>query len=246
MQNTEQNLHALTWQQSQFWPHSLYCMPGLEIWGLGNSASDKGFCILSSYCLLVPDDEKKPHFLQAVEVWTIAHTQLQSGERGAVVAHLKRSCEEGFLHQETKKFSQCGWLARCNVKTSDCQPRSVDFLHSLWGLLTDYEILLFFSFLTGNLKATQCPLKLTLILQVELHLSWHSEVMLYWRYFFAIKTLFFSGLGNINLSIRSQWGDLNCLSSLSAFRYSCEKLMRKRSNECHCSVRKKTNQPKLV
>lgn len=31
MQNTEQNLQALTWQQSQFWPHSLYHMQGLEL-----------------------------------------------------------------------------------------------------------------------------------------------------------------------------------------------------------------------
>lgn len=43
----------------------------------------------------------------------------------------EESCEEGFLGQETKMFSQLGWPARCNVKGSGCQPRSVDFPHSL-------------------------------------------------------------------------------------------------------------------
>lgn len=83
-------------------------MVGLEIWGLRNSASYKGFFIPSSYCLLVPDHEKKPYFLGAVEVQTIRHSYLKSGERGAMVACLKRSCEEGFLCQETKMFEVVG------------------------------------------------------------------------------------------------------------------------------------------
>lgn len=66
MQNTEQNLQTLTWQQSQFCPHSMHTM---EIWGLGNSTP----YIPSSYWFLVPSHEKVL-FSRSCGVWTIAHT----------------------------------------------------------------------------------------------------------------------------------------------------------------------------
>lgn len=178
--------------------------------------------------------KKKLTFLGAVEVWTIVHTQLPSGERGAMVACLKRSCKEGFFGQETKMFSQCGWPARCNVKCSGCQPRSVDFPHSLWGLLDDCDFLLFFSFLNGSLRGTWCASKLTLTLQVELHLSWHSDVVL--KILLCNENFNFFWAWQYQLAYKKS--DLDCLSSHSTFKYSCEKLMkRKRANECHCSVK---------
>jgi len=108
MQNTEQNLHAFIWQQSQFWPHSLYCMPGLEIWRLGNSAPYKDFCIPSSYCLLVPDDEKSPSFSRSCgSVGNCTHTApvWRDGCSGCVFEAVKKAF---FIR---KQNVQSVWLA---------------------------------------------------------------------------------------------------------------------------------------
>lgn len=94
MQNTEQNLQVLNWQQSQFWPHSLYHMPGLELRGWRNSASYKGFCI--SPCCRFLDN-----FFSSCGGKDSSYTQLQSGEWLC----FQRETEKNTLFIRKQKYS---------------------------------------------------------------------------------------------------------------------------------------------
>lgn len=168
MQNTEQNLHALTWQQSHFWPRSLYCMPGLEIWGLGNSASYNGFCIPSSYCLLVPDHGKKASFFRSCGgTDNCTHTAPVWREGCSGCTFEEKLWRR--LSSSGDKNVQSVWLASKTQCKRFRLPAQVCGFPSL-PLRADYEFfaVVFFSFLNGNLKGTWRPLKLTLTLQVEL------------------------------------------------------------------------------